>query len=117
MQVTASFPCVICPRWGFLQDVEELPRDWQALFKHRLWGVSTQLVPEAVGLYARLGVVKAPLTLMPPSFEVPLPPLVPATFPPVPREPQPPPLELFDLDEAFASDQVRPTIGCRSMRV
>ena len=63
-------------------------------------------VPEAVSLYDQLGVKKAPLSLIPPAFETPLPPLEPATFPPVLREPQPPALELFDLDEAFAGEQV-----------
>jgi hypothetical protein len=64
-------------------------------------------VPEAVALYDQLGVKKAPLSLIPPAFETPLPPLRPATFPPVLREPPPPALELFDLDEAFAGEQVR----------
>lgn len=63
-------------------------------------------VPEAVALYSKLGVKKAPLSLIPPSFESPLPPLQPATFPPTIREPPPPALELFDLDEAFASEHV-----------
>lgn len=64
-------------------------------------------VPAAVALYERLGVKKAPLCLIPPAFETPLPPLQPATFPPCPREPPPPALELFDLDDAFAGEQVR----------
>lgn len=63
-------------------------------------------VPEAVSLYEQLGVKKAPLSLIPPAFETPLPSLTPATFPPVLREPPPPALELFDLDEAFAGEQV-----------
>jgi len=62
-------------------------------------------VPAAVSLYEQLGVKKAPLGLIPPAFETPLPPWQPATFPPVPREPPPPALELFDLDEAFAEEQ------------
>lgn len=66
-------------------------------------------VPEAVALYEQLGVKKAPLSLIPPAFETPLPALTPATFPPVLREPPPPALELFDLDEAFAGEQVRLT--------
>ena len=46
-----------------------------------------------------------PLNLIPPKFEVPLPSLQPAVFPPAFREPPPPALELFDLDETFASPQ------------
>ncbi|VDM69089.1 unnamed protein product, partial [Strongylus vulgaris] len=52
--------------------------------------------------------VKAePLTLIVPQFEVPLPPLLPAVFPPNFRELPPPKLELFDLDEMFSSQDVR----------
>ena len=64
------------------------------------------LLPQAVALYEQLGVKKAALTLIPPSFETPLPPLQPAVFPPAMPEPPPPTLELFDLDEHFASEQV-----------
>lgn len=48
-----------------------------------------------------------PLTLIQPEFETPLPPLQPATFPPILRDLPPPALELFDLDECFASEKVR----------
>jgi intraflagellar transport protein 52 len=51
-------------------------------------------------------VAKAPLSLIPPAWEAPLPPLQPAVFPPVAREPPPPPLELFDLDDSLAPVQV-----------
>jgi intraflagellar transport protein 52 len=90
-----------------LQEVEELPRDWNTLFDSSLYALDMRHVPAAVGLYGALGVKKAALTLIPPSFEAPLPALQPATFPPAIREPPPPALELFDLDEAFASEQVR----------
>lgn len=63
-------------------------------------------VPQAVALYDKLDVKKAPLSLIPPQFETPLPPLQPAVFPPAIREPPPPALELFDLDEHFASEHV-----------
>ena len=49
----------------------------------------------------------SPLSLIPPQFEAPLPPLKPALFAPTMCEPPPPPLELFDLDEDFASDKVQ----------
>ncbi|KAJ3342402.1 Intraflagellar transport protein 52 [Gonapodya sp. JEL0774] len=52
-------------------------------------------------LYSALRLPAAPLTLIHPTFETPLPALQPAVFPPVLREPPPPPLELFDLDEEF----------------
>jgi hypothetical protein len=48
-----------------------------------------------------------PLTLIPPAFDIPLPPLAPAVFAPIQREPPPPALELFDLDEHFAGERAR----------
>ena len=59
-----------------------------------------------MSLYEKLGVKRHALTLIHPQFEAPLPPLHPAVFPPAIREPPPPALELFDLDESFATDHV-----------
>ena len=89
-----------------LQECDEIPRDWTTLLDDTLFKFDTSLLPEAVSLYAKYGVKKAPLTLIPPQFETPLPPLQPAVFPPSIREPPPPVLELFDLDEQFASEHV-----------
>jgi hypothetical protein len=47
------------------------------------------------------------LSLIPPEFECPLPPLAPAVFPPQLRELPPPALDQFDLDEHFASSRQR----------
>merc|ERR1712176_1382069 len=58
-------------------------------------------------MYKELGVKHEPLTLISPQFETPLPFLSPAVFPPSLREPPPPNLDLFDLDEHFASEKVR----------
>ena len=41
------------------------------------------------------------------QFECPLPKLSPATFPPAMREPPPPALDQFDLDEHFAKEGLR----------
>lgn len=60
-----------------------------------------------MSLYSQLNVHKAQLSLIPPQFDAPLPPLHPAVFPPSVREPPPPALDLFDLDEMFASEHVR----------
>ncbi|KAF6258344.1 hypothetical protein COO60DRAFT_1270809 [Scenedesmus sp. NREL 46B-D3] len=90
-----------------LAEVQQLPRDWARLFDGQLYGLGMHHVPAAVALYGQLGVKKAPLCLIPPAFETPLPPLQPATFPPCPREPPPPALELFDLDDAFAGEQAQ----------
>ena len=61
---------------------------------------------QAVDLYSKLGVKKQPLTLIQPEFEVPLPPLEPAVFPPALVDLPAPALELFDLEDHFASDHV-----------
>merc|ERR1719316_2075079 len=90
-----------------LQESEALPRDFTQLFDETLFKFSMELVPEAIQLYKQLGVKHEPLTLIPPQFETPMPPLQPAVFPPVLREPSPPALDLFDLDEQFASERVR----------
>lgn len=92
---------------GCLQEVDELPRDWMTLVDDGLFKFDTSLIPDAVALYEKMNVKKAPLSLIPPQFETPLPPLQPAVFPPAIREPPPPALELFDLDESFASETNR----------
>ena len=89
-----------------LQDIgEELPRDFKQLFEQEVFCQDENNVAEATTLFEKLNTKKGPLTLIPPKFEVPLPSLQPAVFPPVFREPPPPALELFDLDETFASPQ------------
>eukprot|EP00747_Dinoflagellata_sp_TGD_P164082 gnl/TRDRNA2_/TRDRNA2_183525_c0_seq1.p1 gnl/TRDRNA2_/TRDRNA2_183525_c0~~gnl/TRDRNA2_/TRDRNA2_183525_c0_seq1.p1 ORF type:complete len:455 (-),score=109.96 gnl/TRDRNA2_/TRDRNA2_183525_c0_seq1:98-1462(-) len=90
-----------------LQENEALPRDFTQLFDESLFKFDTDLIPEAVRLYDQLGVKHEPLTLIPPQFETPMPALQPAVFPPCLREPPPPALDLFDLDEQFASERVR----------
>ena len=58
--------------------------------------------------YSRPRSVKhEPLTLIPPEFETPLPNLRPAVFPPVLKEPPGPQLDLYDLDEHFASEKAK----------
>ncbi len=65
------------------------------------------MIPEALALYETLGVKHESLSLIPPQFECPLPPLQPAVFPPSLRELPPPALDQFDLDEHFASEKLR----------
>ncbi|KAF2883430.1 hypothetical protein ILUMI_22740 [Ignelater luminosus] len=80
-----------------------IPADYTKLFDHKMYSMNTNLVPDAVKLYDKLGVKHQTLKLISPSFEAPLPPLQAAVFPPSFRELPPPPLELFDLDESFSS--------------
>lgn len=90
-----------------LQENEPLPCDFTQLFDDTLLKFDTDLIPEGVKLYQQLGVKHEPLTLIPPQFETPMPALQPAVFPPCLREPPPPSLDLFDLDEQFASERLR----------
>lgn len=90
-----------------LQESDPLPRDFTQLFDPALFKFDTDLIPEAIKLYAELGVKHEPLTLIPPQFETPMPNLQMATFPPCLREPPPPALDLYDLDEQFASERVK----------
>ncbi|CAK1591233.1 unnamed protein product [Parnassius mnemosyne] len=76
-----------------------------ALFTWSLFSLNLAQLPEVLGLYDALGVKHEPLRLIAPQFETPYPPLQLAVFPPTFREPPPPPLELFDLDEAFSSER------------
>lgn len=90
-----------------LQGMDDLPRDFTKLFDLGMFGFDTNFVPQVVRLYEIFGVPHEPLTLIPPQFECPLPKLTPATFPPAMREPPPPALDQFDLDEHFAKESLR----------
>ncbi len=90
-----------------LQETEDLPADFTKMFEHKLYDYNTDLVPDAVTLYERLNVKHEPLSLIPPQFEVPLPPLQPAVFLPCMRELPPPALDLFDLDQEFSDNKAQ----------
>jgi len=90
-----------------LQETEDAAKDFTSLFDNSLFKFDTSLIPEAVALYDTVEMKHEPLSLIPPQFEHPLPPLLPAVFPPSLREPPPPALDLFDLDDQFASEKVR----------
>ena len=105
LRVLRPIPTMLLP--FFLQESEEVTKDFTTLLDDSLFAFDTSLIPEAVSLYEKLEVDHEPLSLIPPQFEQPLPPLQPAVFPPSLREPPPPALDLFDLDEQFASEKVR----------
>ncbi|KAI8929594.1 hypothetical protein BC831DRAFT_443325 [Entophlyctis helioformis] len=90
-----------------LQESEELPKDFTTMFDMKLFKFDTSLIPTAVRLYQQMHLKHEPLTLIQPQFETPLPPLEPAIFPPILRDLPPPSLDLFDLDEQFASEKAR----------
>jgi intraflagellar transport protein 52 len=93
-----------CQVRGCLEEAEDLPPDITSLFNRDLYSCDLAAIPAAVQLFHRLGVPKKPLTLIEPQFELPLPPLQPAVFPPAVFEPTLPALERFDLDDAFANE-------------
>ena len=82
-----------------LQEADEVPQDFTQLFDDSLFQLTSDKIPEVLKLYKDMDVKHEVLTLIPPQFEAPLPPLQPAVFPPAWREPPPPSLDLFDLDE------------------
>jgi intraflagellar transport protein 52 len=88
-------------------NVSVTQKDFTSLFIDTLFGLDMDLIPDAVALYTELGVFKKPLQLIAPQFITPTPKLHPAVFPPNLRELPPPPLELFDLEEAFVSPQTK----------
>lgn len=88
-----------------LQEADELPRQFTTLYNQKLFKFDTDAIPEAIQLFTTLGVKHEPLTLIPPQFETPMPGLQAAVFPPTLKELPPPSLDLFDLDESFASEK------------
>lgn len=89
------------------QEGDSVTADFSTLFNDQLFRLHTDLIPPVVNAYKTLDVDHKPLTLIPPEFEMPLPALQPAVFAPEMREPPPPALDLFDLDEQFASERFR----------
>jgi intraflagellar transport protein 52 len=90
-----------------LEESDPLPKDFSQLFDDSLYQLNTDMIPDAIDLYNQLDLKHAPLSLIAPEFETPLPPLEPAVFPPCLRNLQPPALDQFDLDEHFASAKLR----------
>lgn len=87
----------------------DIPVDFKDMFDIRLHSINNDLLPEVVGCYKHLDVKYEPLKLIKPQFEIPLPSLQLAVFPPAFSELDLPPLELFDLDEAFSTDRLQLT--------
>eukprot|EP01061_Rhynchopus_euleeides_P017805 TRINITY_DN29482_c0_g1_i1.p1 TRINITY_DN29482_c0_g1~~TRINITY_DN29482_c0_g1_i1.p1 ORF type:complete len:511 (+),score=201.99 TRINITY_DN29482_c0_g1_i1:222-1754(+) len=90
-----------------LESPEDLPRDSTTMFDLTMFKFDTDLIPESVKAYELTNVKHEPLTLIQPEFHTPLPPFYPATVPPIHREPPHPGLDLYNLDEHFASEKQR----------
>ncbi|XP_075210562.1 intraflagellar transport 52 isoform X2 [Lycorma delicatula] len=95
------------PRGCIQESFEDIPMDYTQLLDQKLYSVNMDAVPAMLDAYKALNVKHEPLRLIPPQFETPLPPLQAAVFPPSFRDLPPPPLELFDLEEAFSSERAR----------
>uniref|UniRef100_A0AC35TX94 ABC_transp_aux domain-containing protein n=1 Tax=Rhabditophanes sp. KR3021 TaxID=114890 RepID=A0AC35TX94_9BILA len=81
--------------------------DLSSLYDQTIKPISLDLWPTSIRAYASLGVEYENLTQIVPTFILPSPMLMPAVFGPNFKELPPPPLECFDLDEAFSSTEVR----------
>lgn len=77
--------------------------DYSKLFDNNMYSMNTNLVPQILKLYDELSIKHEPLKIITPKFESPYPFLQPAVFPPSFQDLPHPPLELYDLDEAFSS--------------
>lgn len=75
------------------------------IFNEKLYKFDTDLIPESLKLFDQLGIKHEPLTLIPPEFDTPMPDLQAAVFPPTLKDLPPPSLDLYDLDEQFASEK------------
>ncbi|XP_056130443.1 intraflagellar transport protein 52 homolog isoform X2 [Lampris incognitus] len=90
-----------------LQEGDENPRDFTSLFDISAFKLSNDTLPQVISSYKQLHIKHEPLQLITPQFETPLPQLQPSVFPPAFRDLPPPMLDLFDLDEAFSSENAR----------
>lgn len=83
----------------------DIPADFKKLFDMTLYSINNDRLHEVIETYGKLNIDYEPLKIIKPQFELPLPPTQLATFPPIFSDLAPPPVELFDLDEAFSSEK------------
>lgn len=90
-----------------LQDGDEVPHDFTQCFHESLYSLDTKMLPPTLRAFDELKTKHGTLSLITPQFETPLTPLEPSVFPSQFCELPGPSLDLFDLDEAFSSEQTR----------
>lgn len=90
-----------------IQESEKLKPNLCDNFDKGKFHMDMSFVAQAQQVASVLGIKNEPLETVKPQFDTALPPLTPAVFPPQMREPKEPALELFDLDDAFASPKTR----------
>ncbi|XP_055710656.1 intraflagellar transport protein 52 homolog [Phlebotomus papatasi] len=87
----------------------EIPADFKKMFDMHLHSINNNSLREVISTYEKLDVQYESLKIIKPQFEIPLPQLQLAVFPPVFTDLPPPALELFDLDEAFSTEKAQLT--------
>ncbi|XP_055640543.1 intraflagellar transport protein 52 homolog [Toxorhynchites rutilus septentrionalis] len=87
----------------------DIPADFKKLFDMTLYSINNDLLRDVINTYEKLDVQYETLKIIKPQFEIPLPPVQLAVFQPIFSDLAAPPLELFDLDEAFSSEKVQIT--------
>ncbi|XP_065091445.1 intraflagellar transport protein 52 homolog [Ochlerotatus camptorhynchus] len=87
----------------------DIPADFKKLFDMALYSINNDLLRDVINTYEKLDVQYEPLKIIKPQFEIPLPPLQLAVFQPIFSDLSAPPLELFDLNEAFSSEKAQIT--------
>ncbi|XP_055548271.1 intraflagellar transport protein 52 homolog isoform X2 [Wyeomyia smithii] len=87
----------------------DIPADFKKLFDMTLYSINNDLLRDVINTYGKLDVQYETLKIIKPQFEIPLPPLQLAVFQPIFSDLTAPPLELFDLDEAFSSEKAQIT--------
>ncbi|EAY17631.1 hypothetical protein TVAG_235120 [Trichomonas vaginalis G3] len=90
-----------------IQESEKLKPNLIDNFDKAKFSMDMRFVADIANLANTLGVKNEQLDIVTPVFDVALPPRTPAVFPPQMKEPEPPVLELFDLNEIFASKTAR----------
>ena len=90
-----------------IQEGEKMNSNFADNFDKGLFRMDMSHVADTANLASTLGVPNEPLDVVTPVFDTALPPSTPAVFPPQMREPKGPVLELFDLNDIFASKTAR----------
>ena len=90
-----------------LQQSQDISNNFFNKFDLNLVQCNFDLLPQAISMYEKLNVKHEPLKLIPPIFETPMLGLTPSVFPPILMDLEPPKLELFDLDDEFANQEIK----------
>lgn len=87
----------------------DVPVDFKKMFDLNLNALTNNHLKDVISTYEKLNVTYEPLKIIKPQFDIPLPPLTLAVFPPAFSELSAPTLELFDLDESFSTERMKLT--------